>query len=306
MGSTVSTSTAGVSSGEAAEGSVDVRRWRDVLVVAAGSDAAGSGVTDSDAAGSGVTASDAAGSVAGALDARLVDFVDRGALEAVVPGFVEAFFAVLFEVEDRLAVEPVADPDPLRVVDAVFVPEVDRLVDPDFFAGDDPAVDRFAEVRDVVEGRSSATSSPSVSGEAEEALRADPARLRRWAAARAMSPARSGRWARSRWGRSPSREALSPEKNMSTGRSLGAASSSGDSGRTRVRSSCSGAGLDPAPGIRAPSPRPSPRFCVMAVVLPESVIHQGRNQEHARRRCGGAPGGGQGAGRVVSSWAAAR
>ncbi|MGO1599700.1 MAG: hypothetical protein ACTHX0_08715, partial [Brachybacterium sp.] len=99
-----------------------------------------------------------------------------------------------------------------------------------------------------------------------------PERLRRSAAARAIPVARSWAPARSRWAFSSSREAVSPEKNMSTGRLLPLSASELVAGRVRVRSSCSGAGVEPAPGIRAPSPRPSPRFCVMAVVLPRNVV----------------------------------
>src|SRR5699024_10813350 len=66
-----------------------------------------------------------------------------------------------------------------------------------------------------------------------------------------------------------------------------------------------GASAEPATGIKAPRHRPSPRFWVMSVVLPECVIHRGgaRTVRH-RRRAG--PGRDQGAGRMVSSWAAAR
>ncbi|HJF48881.1 MAG TPA: hypothetical protein K8W24_03635, partial [Brachybacterium paraconglomeratum] len=82
-------------------------------------------------------------------------------------------------------------------------------------------------------------------------------RPRRSAAARAMPVARSR--APPRWGAS-SEETFSPEKNMSTGRVLDAAELPSSCGRVRVRSSCSGAGEEPAPGIRAPRPLPSPRF----------------------------------------------
>ncbi|WP_434174941.1 hypothetical protein [Brachybacterium conglomeratum] len=97
-------------------------------------------------------------------------------------------------------------------------------------------------------------------------------RPRRSAAARAMPVARSR--APPRCGAS-SEETFSPEKNMSTGRVLDAAELPSSCGRVRVRSSCSGAGEEPAPGIRAPRPLPSPRFCVMAVVLPRNVVTVG-------------------------------
>ncbi|WP_241237251.1 hypothetical protein [Brachybacterium saurashtrense] len=101
-------------------------------------------------------------------------------------------------------------------------------------------------------------------------LEAAAVRPRRSAAARAMPTARSRFPLRSR--RADSSETDSPEKNMSTGRVAEGPRSVSESGRVRVRSSCSGAGVAPAPGIRAPSPRPSPRFCVMAVVLPRNVV----------------------------------
>ncbi|WP_232820190.1 hypothetical protein [Brachybacterium sp. YJGR34] len=147
----------------------------------------------------------------------------------------------------------------------------------------------------VVEAGSAATWELSASAAA--VLRA-PARSRRCAAARAMSVARSRGPGRPRCA-APSARTSSPEKNMSTGRVDARVSGSGD-GRVRVRSSGSGAGVEPAPGIRAPSPRPSPRFCVMAVVLPRNVVTSREIGGGARHR-GPRPIGGQGAGRVFSS-----
>ncbi|WP_253705327.1 hypothetical protein [Brachybacterium sp. P6-10-X1] len=69
---------------------------------------------------------------------------------------------------------------------------------PDLFAVAEPVVDRFAAVRAEVDEDVAPTWSSSDSGEGEEALRAEAVRPRRCAAARAMSPARSGRRARSR------------------------------------------------------------------------------------------------------------
>ncbi|UEJ81374.1 hypothetical protein Bra3105_11005 [Brachybacterium halotolerans subsp. kimchii] len=88
---------------------------------------------------------------------------------------------------------------------------------------------------------------------------------RRSRASRAMSPAMSPRAARARSEDCPS--VGSPEKNMSTGR-VDAPLSPGSAdvrGWLRVRRGCSAGGVDP-PGISAPRPRPSPRFCVMSVL----------------------------------------
>src|SRR5690606_26144737 len=126
------------------------------------------------------------------------------------------------------------------------------------------------------------------------AAREDAVRPRRSAAARAMPAARAWAPARSRWARCSSAESRSPEKHMSTGRGL--LDRSTDAGRVRGRRSCSGAGAEPAPGIRAPSPRPSPRFCVMAVVLPRMSSSRGPPGPFApSRRCPvGMSGGGVG------------
>lgn len=88
---------------------------------------------------------------------------------------------------------------------------------------------------------------------------------RRSRASRAMSPAMSPRAARVRSEDWPSLG--SPEKNMSTGREEAPLSpgSADVRGWLRVRRGCSAGGVDP-PGISAPRPRPSPRFCVMSVL----------------------------------------
>ncbi|HLQ81728.1 MAG TPA: hypothetical protein VK122_11620 [Brachybacterium sp.] len=172
----------------------------------------------------------------------------------------------------------------------------------------------FRDREPVRAGASAAVGCALSSSGAEAAARAAaerrppllPVRPRRSAAARAIPVARSRAPARSRWAFSSSRETCSPEKNMSTGRTPPASPSEPAVGRVRVRSSCSGAGVEPAPGIRAPSPRPSPRFCVMAVVLPRKVSPSGCPRV-VRAPSRHVPwNGGQGAGREFSSCAAAR
>jgi hypothetical protein len=125
-------------------------------------------------------------------------------------------------------------------------------------------------------GASSAEASAAGASEGEATLRAaTPPRAReervlreaarRSRASRAMSPAMSPRAARVRSEDWPSLG--SPEKNMSTGREEAPLSpgSADVRGWLRVRRGCSAGGVDP-PGISAPRPRPSPRFCVMSVL----------------------------------------
>ncbi len=147
--------------------------------------------------------------------------------------------------------------------------EAVELVDEDFFA-DDAVDDAFVGV----DGSASAlafASSLVADDDAVEVL-ARP-RPRRAAAARAMSPARSGRDRRCRPLASDSSCSTgSPEKNISTGRALDPFSPGSGSvrGWVRVRSSCSLPAGAPAPGMRAPRPRPSPRFCVISSILPKN------------------------------------
>lgn len=147
--------------------------------------------------------------------------------------------------------------------------EAVELVDEDFFA-DDAVDDAFVGV----DGSASAlafASSLVADDDAVEVL--DRPRPRRAAAARAMSPARSGRERRSRPLASDSSCSTgSPEKNISTGRALDPFSPGSGSvrGWVRVRSSCSLPAGAPAPGMRAPRPRPSPRFCVISSILPKN------------------------------------
>src|SRR5699024_3232610 len=111
----------------------------------------------------------------------------------------------------------------------------------------------FRDREPVRAGASAAVGCALSSSGAEAAARAAaerrppllPVRPRRSAAARAIPVARSRAPARSRWAFSSSRETYSPEKNMSTGRTPPASPSEPAVGRVRVRSSCSGAGVEP-------------------------------------------------------------
>ena len=185
---------------------------------------------------------------------------------------VEDFVSEDFAVEDL--VEDVGD----------FAVEPEGADEEDVDAEDD--VVRRREVVDpsAASADSSGSAAPEVeraffAGVLVEVVRGELRPVRRSFAARAMSPARSWESRRSRTGRSasPASSALEaegwPEKNMSTGRPEAVRSWSA---RTvvRVRSSLSGAAAEDAPGIRAPSPLPSPRFCVMSVILPGARQHQ--------------------------------
>lgn len=231
----------------------------------------------------------------------VVAFARVLAVDERLAGVLARFDAV--EVRFAAPVDPVADPvfadPPLEdfAVGDVAVDAGDFAVDVEDFAVEpEGAEEERVEAEDDVERRrevvdlcaASADSSEAAAPEVEgdffvevpvEVVREELRAVRRSFAARAMSPARSWESRRSRTGRSAGSASSAleaegwPEKNMSTGRPEAVRSWSP---RTvvRVRSSLSGAAAEDAPGIRAPSPLPSPRFCVMSVILPGARQHQ--------------------------------
>ncbi|WP_241155294.1 hypothetical protein [Brachybacterium sp. EE-P12] len=205
-----------------------------------------------------------------------VDFVGAVLVAASAPSAAEV--SSTGEVEFFAAAVDFFAPAELLFVGAeVFFEAAEpAFVDPeDLFAG---AEDLLAGAVSMLSAASGSVVAPAALREEERVVVAEPprpaVRPRRSAAARAMPAARSRAPSEPLCGES-SEETFSPEKNMSTGRGLAAEEPPSGWGRVRVRSSCSGAGAEPAPGISAPRPLPSPRFCVMAVVLPRNVVTVG-------------------------------
>jgi hypothetical protein len=215
-------------------------------------------------------------------------------------------------------------PDVVFFVDVVFCADAAAFVDVVFFRDEDVVPELFVAEVDVVPEVDFASADGAVSSSAGEEERADdvfvPAgpedlAARRRRASRAMAPAMSSRASRSRGVGSSEPSTGAPLKNMSTGRVEGEDGllEPGSGRRLPVRrvpsSVLSGVveGLvgPPAPGINAPSPRPSPRFCVMSVLTAQHCLAAGTGPCPVHDTVDGCPSP-QVTGRMVNSRAAAR